>query len=75
MDQKADVRYVEEKYGSLIDRSVKSTDLTMKSYLEYYRKHGVKKPVDTYVYFNSRGPFTSYSPQFGSSNADLEEIL
>ena len=76
MDQKATTKYVDEKYASFIDRSTHSTDLTMKAYIEYYRKHGRKKPVDNYVYFKGRGPFTCYSPQFGSSrNTNLEEIL
>jgi hypothetical protein len=76
MDQKATTKYVDEKYASFIDCSTHSTDLTMKAYIEYYRKHGRKKPVDTYVYFKGRGPFTCYSPQFGSSrNTNLEEIL
>ena len=52
------------------------TDLTMMSYLEYYRKNGKKKDIDTSVYFNGYGDLTTYAPVYGDSNkADLEEIL
>ncbi|MBO4680321.1 MAG: hypothetical protein J5623_00275 [Clostridiales bacterium] len=75
MDQKASIEYYDSKNGSLSDNTQR-TDLTIKAYLEHYRRHGTKKPVDTSIYFKGGGLFTSYSPQFGSSRkVNWEEIL
>ena len=76
MDQKANIEYIDCEYRSVSGLGGPMTDLTMMSYLEYYRKNGKKKDIDTSVYFNGYGDLTTYAPVYGDSNkTDLEEIL
>lgn len=63
MDQRADINYCNGIKESVDLYENRINDLTLISYLEYYRESGKKQDVDTFSYFKDIQGVRVYSPE------------